>query len=202
MGLEHQTFPWATLGLWRSFSSVQFSCSVVSDSLWPHGLQHARLPCPWPTPGACSNSCPLSQWCHPTISFSVVPFSCLQSFSASQFFPMSQFFASDGPGIGTSASASVLPNEYSGLISFRMDWLDLLAAQGTLNKCLLLHHSSKASVLQHSAFFMVQPSHPYITTGKTITLTRRTFVGKVMSAFNMLFRWRSLSSPNVIQLWV
>ena len=90
-------------------------------------------------------------------------------------------------------------NEYSGLISFRMDWLDLLAAQGTL-KCLLLHHSSKASVLQRSAFLTVQPSHPYMTTGKTIALTRRTFVGKVTSAFNMLFRWRSLSSHNVIQL--
>ena len=92
------------------FSSVQFSCSVVSNSLWPHGLQHARLPCPSTTPGACSNLCPLSQWCHPTISSSVVPFSsCLQSFSASRSFPMSQFFASGGQSIGVSASASVLP---------------------------------------------------------------------------------------------
>ena len=88
----------------------QFSCSVVSNSLWPHGLQHARLPCPSPTPRACSNSCPSSQWCHPTVSSSVVPFSsCLQSFPASESFPVSQFFASDGQGIGASASASVLP---------------------------------------------------------------------------------------------
>ena len=90
--------------------SVQFSCSVVSDSLWPRGRQHARLPCPSPTPGACSNSCPLSWWCHPTISSSVALFSsCLQSFPASGSFPMSQFFASGGQSIGVSASASVLP---------------------------------------------------------------------------------------------
>ena len=92
------------------FSSVQFSRSVVSNSLQPHGLQHARLPCSSPSPGACSNSCPLSQWCHPAISSSVVPFSsCLQSFPTSGFFPISQFFASDGQSIGVSASASVLP---------------------------------------------------------------------------------------------
>ena len=101
---------------------------------------------------------------------------------------MNQFFTSDGPGIGTLASASVLPNEYSGLISFRMDWLDHLAVQGTL-KSLLQHHSSKALVLQHSDFFMVQLTHPCVTTGKTIALTRRTFVGKTMSLiFNMLSR--------------
>ena len=92
------------------FSSVQFSCSVVSDSLWPHGLQHTRLSCPSPTPGACSNSCPLSQWCHPTISSSIVPFSsCPQSFPASGSFPRSQFFTSGGPSTGVSALASVLP---------------------------------------------------------------------------------------------
>ena len=92
------------------FSSLQFSHSVVSDSLWPHGLQHARSPCPSPTPGVYSNSCPLSRWCHPTISSSVVPFSSrLQSFPASGSFPMSQFFASGGLSIGASASASVLP---------------------------------------------------------------------------------------------
>ena len=92
------------------FSSVQFSRSVVSDSLHPHGLQHARLPCPSPTPRACSNSCPSSQWCPPTISSSVIPFSsCLHSFPASGSFPVSQFFASDGQSIGASASASVLP---------------------------------------------------------------------------------------------
>ena len=93
-----------------AFNSVQFSCSVVSDSFRPHGLQHVRLPCPSPTPGACSNSCPSSWWCHPTISSSVIPFSsCLQSFPASGSFPRSQFFTSGGQGIAASASASVLP---------------------------------------------------------------------------------------------
>ena len=101
---------------------------------------------------------------------------------------MSHLFASDGQSIGVSASKSVLPNEHSGLISFRMDWLDLLAVQGTL-KSLLQHHSSKASILDFSAFLIVQLSHPYMTTGKTIALTRWTFVGKVMSLlFNMLSR--------------
>ena len=130
-----------------------------------------------------SNSCPLSWWCHPTISSSVVPFSsCLQSLPASGSFQMSQFFASGGQSIGVSASG-----EYSGLISFRMDWLDLLAVQGTLNS--LQHHRSKASILQHSAFFTVQLSHPYMTTGKTMALTIWTFVCKVMSLFfNMLSR--------------
>ena len=130
-------------------SYCQFSCSVVSDSLQPHGQQHTRLPHPSPTPGACSNSCASSWWCHPSISSSVVPFfSCLQSYPASESFPMSQLFASGSQSISFS-------NEYSGLISFRMDWLDLLAVQGPL-KSLLQHHSSKASVLQHSDFFMVQ----------------------------------------------
>ena len=108
-------------------SSVQFSHLVGSDSLRPPGLQHARLPCPSPTPGAYSDSWPSSQWCHPTIS-SCYPFSsCLQSFPESGSFPMSQFFTWDGQSIGVSASASSPSNEYSGLISFRMDWLDLLA---------------------------------------------------------------------------
>ena len=94
----------------RMFSSVQFSCSVMSNFLWPHGLQHARLPCSSPTLRACSNSRPVSQWCHPTISSSVVPFcSCLQSFPAPGSFPIGQFFASGGQNIGVSASASVLP---------------------------------------------------------------------------------------------
>ena len=94
----------------RKMVSVQFSRSVTSDSLWPHGLQHARLPCPSPTPGTYSNSCPLSWWCHPTISSSVVPFSsCLQYFPGSGSFQMSQFFTSGGQSIGVSASASVLP---------------------------------------------------------------------------------------------
>ena len=143
------------------FSSVQFSRSVVSDYLQSHGLQYARPPCPSQTPGVYSNSWPLSQWCHPSISSSVVPFSsCFQSFPASGSFQMSQFFASDGQSIGVSASS-----EYSGLIPFRMDWLDLLAVQETL-KSLVQHHSSKASILWCSAFFMVQLSHPYMTTGK------------------------------------
>ena len=120
----------------------------------------------------------------------IIPFSsCLQYFPASQSFPMNRFFASGGYSIGVSASASVLLNEYSGLISFRIfDWLDLLAVQGTL-KNLLQHHSSKASILQCSAFFVVQPSHPYMTTGKTIALTRWTFVSKVIFLLlNMLSR--------------
>ena len=143
--------------------------SVVPDSLRSHRLQHARLPCPSPAPGIYSNSCPLSQWCHPTISYSIVPFSShLQSFPSSGSFLINQFLASGGQSI--SASTSVLPmNEYSGLISIMIDWLDLLAVQGTLKS--LLQHNSKASVLRCSAFFMVQLSYPYMTTGKTIALT-------------------------------
>ena len=165
-----------------SLSLFQFSRSVMSNSLWPHGLRHTRLPCPSPTPRDCSNSRPLSQWCHPTISSSVVPFSsCLYSFPAWGFFQMSQFFTSSGQSIGASASTSVLPNEHLGLISFRMDWLDPLAVQRTL-KSLLQHHSSKASILQCSAFFIVQLLYPYMTTGKAIALTRWTFASNV-SAF-------------------
>ena len=160
------------------FSSVQFN-SVVSESLQPHRLQHARLPCPSPTPRACSNSCPLNQWCHLTISSSVAPFSSsLQSFPASGSFPMSQFF--------TSGFAKVLEfqlqHQFFQWISLRTDWLDLLAVEGTL-KHLLQCHSSKASILWCSTFFMVQLSHSHTTTEKTIALTIWTFVGKVMSAF-------------------
>ena len=153
----------------------------MSDSLRPHEWQHTRPPCPSPTPGVHSNSHPLSQWCHPAISSSVVPFSsCPQSLPASESFPMSQLFAWGWPKYW-SFSFSIIPSkEYPGLISFRMDWLDLLAVQGTL-KSLLQHHSSNASILRCSAFFTVQLSHPYMTTGKTIALTRRTLVGKVMS---------------------
>ena len=127
----------------------------------------------------------------PTISSSIVPFSsCLQSFLASGSFPISQFFASGGKIIAVSASASALSsNEYSGLISFRMDWFGLLAIQGIL-KSLLQHHNSKASVIWCLAFFMVQFSHSYMITGKTIVLTIQTFVSKVMSLlFNMLSRF-------------
>ena len=158
----------------------------MSDSLWPHGLQHTRLPCPSPTPGAYSNSCPSSWWCHPTISSSVIPFSSLL-----QSFPSIRVFSDESVlrirwlkywRFSFSISPS---NEYSGLISFRMDWLDLFEVQGTV-KSLLQHHSSKVSILQHSAFFIVQLSHPYMTTGKTIALTRRAFVDKVMPLlFNM-----------------
>ena len=146
-------------------AEIQFSRSVTSDSLWPHGLQHTRLPCPSPTPRIYPNSCPLSRWCHPTISSSIIPFSsCSQSFPASGSFPMSQFFTSGGQSIGASASASVLPMK--ALISFRIDWFNFLAVQEIL-KSLLQHHSSKASIIWCSAFFMVQLSHPYLTTGKT-----------------------------------
>ena len=135
------------------------SHSVVSDSVWPHGLQQARLPCPSPSPRACSYSCPLSQWCHPTISSSGVPFSsCLQSFPASGSFPMSLLFTSGGQCIGASASASVLLIEYSGLISFRIDWFDLLAVQGTL-KSLLQHNGLKASIFGTQPFFFWSSSH-------------------------------------------
>ena len=130
--------------------SGQFSRSVISDSLRPQGLQHARPPCPSAAPRVYPNSCPLSRWCHPTISSSVIPFSsCLQSFPASGSFQMSQFFSLGGQSTGISASASVLPVNTPGLI-FRMDWLDLPPVQGTL-KSLLQHHSLKASILQCSA---------------------------------------------------
>ena len=145
-----------------SISSVQFSRSVVSDSLRPHELQHARPPCPSSTPGVHSNSCPSSQGCHPAISSSIIPFSsCPQSLSASGSFPMSQLFASGGQNTGVSASVSVLPIKHPGLISFRMDWWDLLAVQGTL-KSLLQHHSSEASIFLRSAFFTVQLSQPVV----------------------------------------
>ena len=114
--------------IWLSLFSVQFSCSVVSDSLWPHGLQHARLPCPSPTPIVYSNSCPLSRWCHPTISSSVVPFSHLQSFPASGSFPMSQFFTSGGQSIG--ASASVLPMNIQNWFPLGLTGLIFLQSKG------------------------------------------------------------------------
>jgi len=161
----------------------QFSCSVVSDSLRPHGLQHARPPCPLPTPRVYSKS--LSRWCRPTFSSSVIPFSsCLQSFPASGSFQMSQLFTLGGQSIGVSASASVLsmniqdwsPLGLSGLISLQ-------------SKSVLQHHSSKPSIFWFS--------HPYMTTGKTIALTSWNFVGKVMSLlFNMLSSW---SDPSFVK---
>ena len=154
--------------------SISEFCLVTQScpTLHPHGLQQARLPCPSPTPRTCSNSCPLSRWCHPKNLILCYPL----------LLPPSIF-----PNVRVLSNKSVLhirwpkywhftfsispSNEYSGLISFRMDWLDLLAAQWTL-KSLLQHHSSKASILHHSAFFIVLHSYPYMTTGKAITLTR------------------------------
>ena len=130
----------------------------MSDSLRPHEPQHARPPYPSPTPRVYPNSCPLSQWCHLTISSSVVPFSsCLQTFPTSGSFQMSQVFTSGGQNIGSFSFTISPSNEHPELISFRKDWLDFLAVQGTL-KSLLQHHSSKASILWCSAFFIVQLS--------------------------------------------
>ena len=146
-------------------SSVQFSHSVVSNSLWPHGLQHSRLPCPSPSPRACSNSYPLSQWCHPTILSSVLPFfSCLQSFSASGSFPMSWLFASGGQIIGASGSASVLPMDIQ-------DWFPLGLTYLILQSKGLWRVFSSTTIWKHqffgTAFFMAQLSHAYMSTGKT-----------------------------------
>ena len=157
----------------------------MSISLWPHGLQHASLPCPSTSPRIWSNSCPLSQSCHPTISPAPSP----QSFPESGSFPVSWPFASGDQSTGTSASASVLPMNLIGLISFEIDLFDLLPVQGTLksaHKCCNL----KASILWCSVFFMVQLSQPHMTTGKAIALTMQTFVGKMMSLlFNTLSRY-------------
>ena len=177
----------------------------MSDSLWPHGLQCASLHCLSPAPTPYSNSWPWSWWCHPTISSSVVPFSCLQSFPTSGSFPVNQLFTSGGQVL-----------EFQ-LQHQSFQWTprtDLLVAQRTL-KSLLQHHSSKAAILWCSGFFMIQLSHPYMTTGKTIALTRWTFVGKVMSLLlNMLSRlvitflprskhllisW--LQSPSAVTFW-
>ena len=171
-------FPW--------LHPIQFSCSVMSHSLWPHGLQHARLPCLSPTPGTYSNSCPPSWWCHPTISSSVVPFSsCFQSFPASESFPMSQFFTSGGQSIEVSASASVLPMNIQDW--FALGLIGWISLQSKRLSRVVSNTSLKTTILQSSAFFIVHLSHPYMTTGKTIALTRWNFVEKVMSLlFNML----------------
>ena len=170
----------------KSYLLFLFSHSVMSNSLRAYGLQHSRLPCPSPSSRACSNFCSLSQWCHPTVSY------CRPLLLLPSIFPSIGVFSSEStlhirwPKYW---SFSISPsNEYSGLISFSIDWFYLLAVQGTL-KSLLQHHSSKASILRPSAFFMVQLSYPYMTTGKTIALTIRTFVSKVVSLlFNMLSR--------------
>ena len=178
----------ALLSIWIMSEkvSLQFHCSVVSDSLWPHGLQHARPPCPSPTPRVYSNS------------ESVIPYNCFTLYCPllllPSIFPSIRVFSNESAlhirwPKDWSFSFNISPsNEHPGLISFRMDWLDLLAVQGTL-KSFLQHYSSKASILQHSAFFIVQLSPPYMTTGKTLALTRQTFAGKVMFLlFNMLSR--------------
>ena len=163
--------------------------SVISDILQPHELQHTRLPWPTLSPRVCSNACPLNRWCHPTILSSGVPFfSCPQSLPASGL-PTSWVFASSGQSIGASCFSIRPFKDYLGLISFRIDWFDFPAVQGTLYS-LLQHQSLKASILQCSHFFMVQLSHPYMTTGKTIGLTIWIFVGKVMSLlFHALSRF-------------
>ena len=191
--------------------SDQISCSVVSYSLRPHESQHARPSCPSPTPGVHWDSRPSSQWCHfilcrPLLLLLPIPPS-IRVFSNESTLRMRwpKYW---------SFSFSLIPSkDIPGLISFRMDSLDFLAVQGTL-KSLLQHHSSKALILQRSVFFTVQLSHPYMTTGKTIALTRRTFVGKVMSLLlntlsrlvvsflprskHLLISW--LQSPSVVIL--
>ena len=162
----------------------------MPDSLQPQGLQHTRLPCPSVSPWSLLKLIPIESvilsnnliLCHPLLFLPSI-FLSIRVFSneSALHIRWSKYW---------SFSFSISPSsEYSGLISFRIDWLDLLAVQGTLNS-LLQHHGSKASILQRSAFFMVQLSHPYMTTGKTIALTIWTFVGKVMSLlFNMLSRF-------------
>ena len=165
----------------QSVSSVAQSCLTLCNPM------NCCTPGPYPspTPRVYSNSCPLSRWCHPTISSSVVPFSFqVQSFPASGSFPVSQFFSSGGQSIGVSASGSVLPMNIQDW--FPLGWTGWISLQSKgLSR--VQHHSSKASILWHSDFFIVQLSHPYMTTGKTIALARWTFVSKVMSLlFNML----------------
>ena len=165
--------------------SVAQSCPTLCN---PMNRSTPRPPCPSPTPRVHPDSRASSQWCHPAISSSVIPFSsCPQSLPASESSNESTL-RMRWPKYW-SFSFSIIPSkEIPGLISFRMDWWDLLAVQGTL-KSLLQHHGSKASFLQCSAFFRFQLSHLYMTTGKTIALARWTFVGKVMSLlFNMLSR--------------
>ena len=181
------------------FSSVS---SVVSDSLQPHDLQYARPPCPSPTP---SSPKPMS-------IESVMPSNhlilCHPHLLLPSIFPSIRVFSNEStlrtrwPNYW-SFSLSISPSdEHPGPVSCRMDWLDLLAVQGTL-KSLLQHHSSKASILQHSAFFILQLSHPYMTTGKTIALTRQTFADKVMSLlFNMLSRLVIASLPRSKRLLI
>ena len=183
-------FMWIASSICSYHQSIQFSCSVMSDSLWPHGLQHARLPCPSPNSRAYSNSCPSGRSVMPSNHLTL----CHPLLLLPSIFPSIRVFSSEWvlcirwPKYWSFHFSISPSNEHPGLISFRMDWLDLLAVQGAL-KSLHQHHSSKASVLRLSAFFIVQLSHPYMTTGKTIALTIWTFVDKVMSLFfNMMAR--------------
>ena len=163
------------------FSSVQFSHSVVSDSLRTHESQHARPPCPSPTPRVHPNSCPSSQWCHPAISSSVTPFSyCSQSLPSSESFPRSQLFTWCGQSIGVSALASVLPKntqdwyplEWTGWISLQFKGLSRVFFNTTIQK-----HQFK--IINFVLSFLLNPAlHPCMTTGKTIALTRQTFAAK------------------------
>ena len=158
---------------------------MVSDSLQPHGLQHTRLPCPPLSPRICSNSCSFSWWCYLTISSSATPLLFASIFPSIIVFSNERTLHIRWPKYW-SFSFSISPsNEYSGLNSFWIDLFDPLGVQGTL-KSLLQHHSSKASIFWCSAFFTVQLSHPYMTTGKTIALTRWTFVGTVQGRFKWL----------------
>ena len=187
-------------------SLLLLSCTVASDSVTPWTTaRQAVFHHLSPSPGVCSDSCPLSTWCHPAISSSVLPFSSfLQSVPVSVFSSESAFRIR-WPKYW-SFSFSISPsNEYSGFISFRIDWFDLLAVQGTV-KSLHQHHSSKTSVLWHSTLFKVQLSHPYMTTGKTIALTIWTFVSKMMSLlFNMMSRFFIAFLPrskHLLILWL
>ena len=151
LSMHPSFFSSSCLSLFWGFAFLMyllFSRLVVSSSLWPHGLQHARLLCPSLSPRAHSKACSLSRWCHPTISSSVIPFSsCLQSFPTSRSFPMSQLFASGGQSIGASTSALALPMNTQGWFPLELiNWFDLHAVQGTL-KSFFQHHSSKASIL-------------------------------------------------------
>ena len=161
----------------------------MPHSLWSHKLQQARLPCPSLCPGVCSNSCPLSQWCHPNISSSVIPFSFCPHFSQHQGLFHCQPFTSGGQSIGASASASVLPMNTQDWFPLGLTGLISLQSKGFSS--FLQPHSSKASVLQHSAFFLVQISHPYMTPGKTTALTYMDFCrqSEVSVLFNMLSRF-------------
>ena len=163
--------------------SVQFSRSVMSNSSWPRKPQHARPPCPSPTPRLHPNPCPLSQWCHPTISSSVVPFSsCLQSFPASGSFPTSQLFASGGQSIGISASTSVLPMNTQD--SSPLGWTSWISLQSKgLSR--VFFNTTVQHINSSVLSFLYSPTLTSIH-GKTIALTRRTFVGKVMSLLSCM----------------